>query len=52
VQKVNFTTRFPKKRIRNMSISVKEAVSKIEVHYFFADSSHSMNALDRAISVK
>ena len=30
-----------------MSISVKEAVSKIELHYFFADTSHSMNALIR-----
>lgn len=30
-----------------MSISVKEDVSKIELHYYFADSSHSMNALIR-----
>jgi ribosomal protein L31E len=30
-----------------MAISVKEAVNKIELHYFFADTSHSMNALIR-----
>ena len=30
-----------------MSISVKEASGKIELHYFFADTSHSMNALIR-----
>ena len=30
-----------------MSISVKEGVSKIELHYYFADTSHSMNALIR-----
>jgi hypothetical protein len=30
-----------------MSISVKEGVTKIELHYFFADTSHSMNATIR-----
>ena len=30
-----------------MSISVKEAASKIELHYFFSDTSHSMNAMIR-----
>ncbi len=30
-----------------MSISFKEAANKIELHYFFSDESHSMNALVR-----
>ena len=30
-----------------MAISVKESVSKIELHYFFSDTSHSMNAMIR-----
>jgi len=30
-----------------MAISVKDDVTKIELHYFFADTSHSMNALIR-----
>ncbi len=30
-----------------MSISIKEAVSKIELHYFLSDASHSMNAMIR-----
>lgn len=30
-----------------MSLSLKEAANKIELHYFFSDESHSMNALVR-----
>ena len=30
-----------------MSISFKEVANKIELHYFFSDESHSMNALVR-----